>query len=131
MRKDDPIGPLTLGANQAKERPSRWFHSSARKTRNSEEKEEIKIQEEVDLPAIICHNCSLRGNRLVLKVMKLTEKAMIPTRGSFRAAGYDLYSAYKYVIPPGRTIKVLTDIAIELPPGSYGRIAPRSSPGNE
>ena len=127
LRKEDPIGPITSGRAQVKGRPSRWFHSFTMKPRDSEKREEIKEQEEIDSPTIVCHNCSLRGNRAVMKVMKLTENATIPTRGSFRAAGYDLYSAYRYVITPGRTTRVLTDIAVELPPGSYGRIAPRSS----
>jgi hypothetical protein len=35
----------------------------------------------------------------VLKFERLSEKAYPPTRGSKLAAGYDLYSAYDYVIP--------------------------------
>ncbi|XP_078286049.1 deoxyuridine 5'-triphosphate nucleotidohydrolase, mitochondrial isoform X2 [Rhinoraja longicauda] len=62
----------------------------------------------------------------VLKFAKLSENAQRPTRGSERAAGYDLYSAYDYVILPQDKIVVKTDIQIALPSGFYGRVAPRS-----
>ena len=62
-----------------------------------------------------------------LKVKKLTDNARIPRKGLPGAAGYDLYSAYEYCITPGSCIKVQTDIAVKVPKGCYGRIAPRSS----
>jgi dUTP pyrophosphatase len=61
-----------------------------------------------------------------LQVAKLTEHAIIPTRGSKLAAGYDLYSAYEYSIPPRGKILAKTDIQIKVPHGTYGRVAPRS-----
>ncbi|XP_018620537.1 deoxyuridine 5'-triphosphate nucleotidohydrolase, mitochondrial-like [Scleropages formosus] len=64
--------------------------------------------------------------RPVLKFAKLSENATVPTRGSARAAGYDLYSAYDYTVPPLDKAVVKTDIQIALPPGCYGRVAPRS-----
>jgi len=42
------------------------------------------------------------------------------------AAGYDLYSAYDYVIPAQGKVIAKTDISIRVPDGTYGRIAPRS-----
>ena len=62
----------------------------------------------------------------VLFVKKLSEKAVIPTRGSAEAAGYDLSSAIDLVIPGGGKAIVPTDLAIKVPEGTYGRIAPRS-----
>ncbi|KAM8972269.1 deoxyuridine 5'-triphosphate nucleotidohydrolase, mitochondrial [Pelodytes ibericus] len=62
----------------------------------------------------------------LLKFAKLTEHAFTPTRGSVRAAGYDLYSAYDYIIAPMDKAVVKTDIQICVPAGCYGRIAPRS-----
>jgi len=62
----------------------------------------------------------------ILQVAKLTDKAIIPTRGSDKAAGYDLYSAYDYVIPARGKILAKTDIQIKVPHGTYGRVAPRS-----
>ncbi|XP_075061308.1 deoxyuridine 5'-triphosphate nucleotidohydrolase, mitochondrial isoform X2 [Mixophyes fleayi] len=62
----------------------------------------------------------------VLRFAKLSEHAAAPTRGSALAAGYDLYSAYDYVIAPQDKAIVKTDIQICVPSGCYGRIAPRS-----
>ena len=62
----------------------------------------------------------------MLKIVKLTEDATIPTRGSKLAAGYDLYSAVDRLIPAGDNALVWTDLLIKVPSGTYGRIAPRS-----
>ncbi|XP_064421961.1 deoxyuridine 5'-triphosphate nucleotidohydrolase, mitochondrial [Latimeria chalumnae] len=64
--------------------------------------------------------------RRPLKFAKLSENAYTPTKGSAKAAGYDLYSAYDYVVPPMEKAVVKTDIQIALPSGCYGRVAPRS-----
>ncbi|KAF0880466.1 DUT protein, partial [Crocuta crocuta] len=61
-----------------------------------------------------------------LRFVRLSEHATAPTKGSARAAGYDLYSAYDYTVPPMEKALVKTDIQIALPSGCYGRIAPRS-----
>ena len=50
--------------------------------------------------AILC-NSSLMGNRPVLRCVRLSPHARIPTRGTYRAAGHDLYSAYDYTIGVG------------------------------
>ncbi|KAF1349287.1 dUTP diphosphatase [Lizonia empirigonia] len=61
-----------------------------------------------------------------LQVQLLSATATAPTKGSAFAAGHDLYSARDTVIPArGRAI-VATDIAISVPVGTYGRVAPRS-----
>ncbi|KAF6351159.1 deoxyuridine triphosphatase [Rhinolophus ferrumequinum] len=61
-----------------------------------------------------------------LRFVRLSEHATAPSKGSARAAGYDLYSAYDYTVPPMEKILVKTDIQIALPSGCYGRVAPRS-----
>ncbi|XDA78468.1 hypothetical protein R6Z07M_008503 [Ovis aries] len=61
-----------------------------------------------------------------LRFARLSEHATAPTKGSARAAGYDLYSAYDYTVPPMEKVLVKTDIQIALPSGCYGRVAPRS-----
>ena len=61
-----------------------------------------------------------------LLIQKLSDKAIIPTRGSEWSAGYDLYSAKSVAIPPGGRAVVATDLSIACPAGTYGRIAPRS-----
>lgn len=62
----------------------------------------------------------------VLRVKKLSEHAVIPTRGSAGAAGYDLSSAYDYTVPARGKELVKTDLSIAIPEGTYARIAPRS-----
>ena len=62
----------------------------------------------------------------MLRVSLLSEFAKVPTRGSDQAAGYDLYSAVDQTIDRWNNSLIRTDIAIEVPEGTYGRIAPRS-----
>ncbi|XP_041779669.1 deoxyuridine 5'-triphosphate nucleotidohydrolase [Anopheles merus] len=64
--------------------------------------------------------------KCVLKFAKLTENAFAPTRGSAKAAGYDLRSAYDYTVPARGKQLVMTDIQVQVPEGCYGRVAPRS-----
>lgn len=59
-------------------------------------------------------------------VKKLSEPATIPTRGSESAAGWDLYASQECVVPARGKALVPTDIAIAVPVGYYGRVAPRS-----
>ena len=61
-----------------------------------------------------------------LRIKKLTPNAIIPTRGSGGAVGYDLYSTDSVVVPPTHRALVGTGIAMVLPNGVYGRVAPRS-----
>ena len=63
---------------------------------------------------------------MALNVIKLTPTAILPVRSSAGAAGYDLFSTDSYVVLPGRRVVVSTGITVNLPPGTYGRIAPRS-----
>ncbi|EAL60754.1 dUTP diphosphatase [Dictyostelium discoideum AX4] len=60
------------------------------------------------------------------KVKKLSDKAIIPQRGSKGAAGYDLSSAHELVVPAHGKALAMTDLQIAIPDGTYGRIAPRS-----
>ncbi|KAI1734511.1 deoxyuridine 5'-triphosphate nucleotidohydrolase [Xylaria scruposa] len=61
-----------------------------------------------------------------LLIKKLSEKARLPTRGSAFAAGYDMYSSQAATVPARGKVLVDTDIAIAVPAGTYGRVAPRS-----
>jgi len=63
---------------------------------------------------------------MALNVTKLIPTAQLPVRSSSDAAGYDLFSTDSYVVLPGRRVVVSTGISVQLPPGTYGRIAPRS-----
>lgn len=62
----------------------------------------------------------------MLQIKRLSENAVIPTRGSPLSAGYDLYSAEKTTILAGGRGIVKTDLSIACPLGTYARIAPRS-----
>ena len=66
-----------------------------------------------------------------LRVKRLTPTAKLPTRGSAQAIGLDLYADVTEArgaieIRPGYRALVSTGIVIALPPGYYGRVAPRS-----
>jgi dUTP pyrophosphatase len=61
-----------------------------------------------------------------LYVKKLSTNATLPKRGSEFSAGYDLASADDIVIPPLDQRLIKTNIAVMIPSGHYGRIAPRS-----
>ena len=61
-----------------------------------------------------------------LYFQKLTKNATLPTQGSSGAAGYDLYSAESNVLKARDKILIMTDIAVAIWSGYYGRIAPRS-----
>ncbi|CAI9284185.1 unnamed protein product [Lactuca saligna] len=60
------------------------------------------------------------------KVKKLSEKAVLPARGSSLAAGYDLSSATDTKVPARGKALIPTDLSIAVPEGTYARIAPRS-----
>lgn len=61
-----------------------------------------------------------------LLVRKMQEDARVPVRGSKEAAGYDLYCVEDVEIPAQGHAIVSTGLAIKVPEGTYGRIAPRS-----
>lgn len=62
----------------------------------------------------------------ILYFRKLTENAYTPVKATSQSAGYDLFSAYDYSVSPQDKQLVKTDLAIKIPDGCYGRIAPRS-----
>ena len=61
-----------------------------------------------------------------INVKRLNNGAIIPTRGSEYAAGYDLYSTAEYIISPGECAKIPTGIAMEIPNGFFGGVFARS-----
>ena len=61
-----------------------------------------------------------------LCVLKLSEMATLPTKGSDFAAAFDLYSAHNASIPPFSNALIQTDLSPSFPDGCYGRIAGRS-----
>lgn len=61
-----------------------------------------------------------------IEIKKLSKNAIIPTRGSDDAAGYDLYSTEDFTLNPGSRHLFKTNVSVKIPRGYYGRIAPRS-----
>jgi dUTP pyrophosphatase len=57
---------------------------------------------------------------------RLTSTAVIPTRATAHAAGYDLSASKACTVPAHGKAIVSTDLAIALPEHTYGRVAPRS-----
>ena len=54
------------------------------------------------------------------------ENAKVPTKGSPGAAGYDLYACQSYRLFDGAMGVIHTGVSMAIPPGWYGRVAPRS-----
>jgi dUTP pyrophosphatase len=62
--------------------------------------------------------------RLLFK--RLHPEARLPSRGSARAAGLDLCAVERVTLAPGGRAAVRTGLAVAIPEGFYGRVAPRS-----
>ena len=58
----------------------------------------------------------------LLQVKRLNSKATLPKKGSAGAAGYDLFSAEKCVIPARGKGLVKTGLSVALPDETYGRV---------
>ena len=67
----------------------------------------------------------MKDTQLLVKL--LSESAQPPKAGSDGAAGMDLYADAELTIEPNGKALVPLNIAIKVPWGYYGRIAPRSS----
>ena len=63
-----------------------------------------------------------------VKIKKLNPNAHIPTAGSDKAAGYDLYACIEEAIDiqPQKMVKIGTGIAVTPPEGYFGAIFARS-----
>ena len=66
-----------------------------------------------------------------LRVIKLKENAVIPTRAHPGDAGLDLYSTEIAHLGPGERWSVGTGIALEIPEGHAGLVLPRSGLARE
>ena len=62
-----------------------------------------------------------------IKYMELSPSATTPDKATPLSAGFDLFASTKAIINPKSRKLIKTDIAIEIPKGHYGRVAPRSS----
>jgi dUTP pyrophosphatase len=62
----------------------------------------------------------------LLRFKKLDPRAILPARGSAMAAGLDIYVIEDLTIRPGERALGRTGLAVAIPEGYYGRVAPRS-----
>ncbi|KAI4321586.1 hypothetical protein MLD38_034951 [Melastoma candidum] len=87
------------------------------------------VETDVQEPCPKIPKLSLNGGLAAvgsLRVKKLSENAVLPSRGSPLAAGYDLSSAVETNVPARGKALIPTDLSIAIPEGTYARIAPRS-----
>ena len=63
----------------------------------------------------------------MVKATKLSEGAVIPTKGSMWAGAYDLYSTEDVLILPGMSEVIGTGVAFEIDRGWLGLLSHRSS----
>ena len=61
-----------------------------------------------------------------LKFKKLDSKAVLPSRASENSCGLDIYSTEEILLEKGQRCGVHTGLAVAIPEGYYGRVAPRS-----
>jgi dUTP pyrophosphatase len=63
---------------------------------------------------------------MTLRVRRLQDRAMLPTRAHPGDAGLDLYAVESVALAPGERASVGTGIAVEIPEGRAGLVLPRS-----
>ena len=61
-----------------------------------------------------------------LRFKQLDPRAVLPKRGSALAAGLDVFAIEDLSIAPKQRVMARTGLAVAIPPGFYGRVAPRS-----
>jgi dUTP pyrophosphatase len=61
-----------------------------------------------------------------LRMVRLDERAKLPTRAHPGDAGLDLYALQAATLEPGDRASIATGIAVEIPPGQAGLVLPRS-----
>lgn len=68
-----------------------------------------------------------------LKIKKMRDNAILPTRGDTEAAGIDLYACLNgsITLAPGATAMIPSGISCEFPKGYFGAVAVRSSVGTK
>jgi dUTP pyrophosphatase len=63
---------------------------------------------------------------MTLRVVRLSERAILPTRAHPGDAGLDLYALDAVELAPGARASVSTGIAVQIPAGQAGLVLPRS-----
>lgn len=63
--------------------------------------------------------------------MIVEDKEFVPTKGTEKSAGYDLYSPENMFVPQGQRREINTKVSVEIPEGFFGLLCPRSSMGKK
>lgn len=65
---------------------------------------------------------------MLIRIKKLNDRAIIPTKGSRQAAGYDLYACTEHdvIIAPHSSAKIGTGVSMAIPEGYFGAVYARS-----
>ena len=65
---------------------------------------------------------------MIVNIKKLNDKAIVPSRGHYGDAGFDLHACIDkpVTIQAGDTVKIPTGISVEVPDGYFGAIFARS-----
>ena len=58
--------------------------------------------------------------------IKISSKAVIPTRSTEHSVGLDFYSPLDYIMPPCSHLQIPTQSKVKIPLGHYGRLASKS-----
>ena len=61
-----------------------------------------------------------------LQIVKMSPKAVIPTRATKYSIGLDLYSPSNHLLHPHTQVLIPIQIKLGIPPGYYGRITSKS-----
>lgn len=61
-----------------------------------------------------------------LRVLRLDDRATLPTRAYPGDAGLDLHALEGCILQPGERTRLRTGVAVEIPPGHAGLVVPRS-----
>lgn len=62
----------------------------------------------------------------ILKIEKVHQFALVPTKAYFTDSGFDLYADENITLGPGETRSIKTGIKIQLPTGYEAQVRPRS-----
>jgi dUTP pyrophosphatase len=86
--------------------------------------EEDDLETEFEQPA--SNGSNTLGGMEELRLIKLSEKATLPTRAHDSDAGLDLYAAEDALVKSGARVSVGTGLAVAVPEGLAGLVLPRS-----
>ena len=73
-----------------------------------------------------CKIYVIKDEEGIVRVRRMNVNAKLPVRSSSGSAGYDLSAAETAVVPAHGKCLVKIGLALAMPPGCYGRVAPQS-----